>query len=134
MSDMEYKGAVRCYLPQLEGKTNKEAYEYFLEKLGKPKDYDEYGIDSIYFNYDDEKEGAFCPVQNYKTKEWYIDYVIFHDHGAFESNLGITLIEIKKIKKEIMQKFNFDAESFDKRWIKVVCYGWYNGCDEPFVF
>lgn len=136
MSYNESKTVLRVEIPHLRGKSNKEAYEYFLPILGEPDDVDEWEGEVEYFSYY-EKNHRFVPVsecsygRNAANDKWGVDLILAYGND-YNENIGDanhSLGELHKLSLELADKFNIDPNT-----CRVVSYTWYNGGDEPIEF
>lgn len=136
MSYNESKTVLRVEIPELRGKSNKEAYEYFLPILGEPDDIDEWEGEVEYFSYY-EKNHKFVPVsensysRNAANDKWGVDLILAYgnDYNETIGEANHSLGELQNLAQEMAEKFNIDPSR-----CKVVSYTWYNGGDEPIDF
>jgi hypothetical protein len=130
MSYTEYKTVIRTKIDGLKNKSKNEVYEFFKSVIGEAKEVDEYDGKIDYFHYDDDA-GMLCPVQNYRTKQWGVDYVLAHgsDYNGSPSDVNLSLRDIKKHCNMLTTRFGVKESN-----CKLVSYSWYNGGDEPIHF
>lgn len=127
MSDSRITTSLRLEIPSLEGKSDREAYEYFKPILGEADElYDEPNYFSFYYN------GEFQPRKESsgrsESKRWVVDLVI-KTRLAYEGNdLYISTQRLRQLTFKLAQKFGFSESN-----VILASYLWYDGVDEPIM-
>nr|WP_156736351.1 hypothetical protein [Mycobacterium sp. E3298] len=129
MSHTEYKTVIRAKIEGLEGKSKNEVYEFFKDILGEAKWIDEYDGEIERFSYED-KPGNFVAIQEYKSKQWGVDYILAHGSDYSDgSDVNLSMEEIGGCCRLLNEKFGVKESE-----CRLVSYSWYNGGDEPINF
>ena len=131
MSSNQFKCGFRVVIPQLRGKSEKEALQYFQPILGEPSyilEEDRY----FYFEYD----GKYQPRKEYAYDEyetaddgWCVNYILHEgEEGETDPSMYLSVAKITETVKLLTEKFGVSEND-----IIVFAYTYYNGTDEPIL-
>lgn len=138
MSFYEHKMVLRVEIPELKGKNHAETYDYFLSKLGEPKDVEKYNGEIEWFSYG-KKTGGFKEAfeMTYKTKgnddKVGVEYVLGYKHetdlngDGFKENIPVH--KIQELTQQMVELFGVDPST-----VGLFVYSWYNASDEIVEF
>jgi hypothetical protein len=124
MSEDVTKTCIRLPLPELDGKTWQERFDFIKPILGEPSEVDEWEGEVTYFKYD-----GYDFVYTYKTNKFAVDKV-FKDCVSYEHpGLSMSLADLTDEAEGFAMRFGKRAKD-----CLVVALTYYNGCDEPVEF
>lgn len=124
MSQNETKTAIRFRVVELKGKSLTCAYNFFLDRIGKPEDVEvNYKGVVDYFNYTDNFH-----VQQ-EGDDWFFD-VVLESGDDSEHYFLMPFKKLFNLADEFAEKLGIT----DINDINIASYTWYNGVDEPFEF
>lgn len=127
MSDDRITTSLRLEIPSLEGKSSREAYEYFKPILGEADElYDKPNYFSFYYN------GEFQPRKELsgksESKRWVVDLVIKTGLAYDGNDLYISTQRLRQLTFKLSQKFGLSESN-----VFLASYLWYDGSDEPIM-